>query len=660
MAKRISSQAKLLPKRKRRRVTNKPPSRTRSGARRSTTSLAVQHGEDNAREHIGSIQPSPQVATADTLIPVGVKVHWVRNRGNIDDTLQAAIENGIDIPDHNMDFTHDPRLLESIFAFKDIIKRMYKCQEISMDIQSLRLKHDSSDGEIETDILTRPWEKTLEIFNDRNLAYYVSVVFEPVDDVEANLWESLVPQPELHSFFDVQESGLSLNTTQILERTVELPEYQDFLDETEDDQAVDEIGTAPEPKTFDSKEAQIQYYGGYDANTEDGRRRWQNRLLANLSCNGKAARVKLNKLPVELNDFQKTSVTIVQEQMHRIAIEKEACTNTTKRLVSESEYCVLQRAFSGTDYRSGPPVDLCLRLLLATKQDNGLYRSELLEEFVDSDFYHYQISGAVGIIAKLYGQIDANKLLLATDCLQHPQADVVREAAAQLKDFCLHGAILADETGFGKTKQSLLAAVLHTFLYTEKDEDRNDCHRPILLVVPPTLIRQWLVEIRDHWPHLIPVLSYGDTTFRMDMDLSTLSYQAMREVPKLTAIPERLRYIFDMRDEEARQVIIITSYATHRFRAGHSEEHHVPPVSHDPPQYNPETKQEIYKVRPRLQLIWASPHKGKYSLLIADEAQKVKNPETYTWQVLRVHEMPKTLLMTATPMFNAALVRRKI
>jgi SNF2 family DNA or RNA helicase len=131
-----------------------------------------------------------------------------------------------------------------------------------------------------------------------------------------------------------------------------------------------------------------------------------------------------------------------------------------------------------------------MRLLLATQSENGLYKSVLLENLVTSHFYHYQISGAVGLILKLYGQIDAEALLLATDCLQHPQANMVREAAAQLKDICLHGALLADETSFGKTKQSLLAAVLHSILYMEKDKEGNECHRPVLLVVPPTLISQ--------------------------------------------------------------------------------------------------------------------------------------------------------------------------
>jgi SNF2 family DNA or RNA helicase len=297
-----------------------------------------------------------------------------------------------------------------------------------------------------------------------------------------------------------------------------------------------------------------------------------------------------------------------------------------------------------------------MRLLLATKNDNGLYKSVLLDKFVTFHFYRYQVSGAVGISLKLYGQIDAEALLLATDCLQHPQADMVREAATQQKDICLNGAIHADETGFGKTKQSLLAAVLHSILYTDEDKRGKECHRPVLLVVPPTLITQWVVEIQDYWPFFRPVLSYDDPTFRMATYLSIIPAGAMRGFPDVELLPECLRYIFDKRNKRARQAMVVTSYATHRHRTGRVEESETPGQYHDPPQYDPISNRQIYKVRPHVQTVWTTSFRGRFSLLIADEAQKVKNHDTDTWAVLKVHEFPKLVLITATPMFNAAQV----
>ncbi|CEL03222.1 hypothetical protein ASPCAL04379 [Aspergillus calidoustus] len=506
---------------------------------------------------------------------------------------------------HNLCCPHDPRLMTSIFAFKDSIRRLYNCQDIGMDIESLRLQHTSFGFEVETDILTHPWDDTLDLFKGIDPAYYVYVVFPPVNDPEEGIYESFEALPELRTFFDLQDFNVKLNSSRIGHRKSTVGRY--FFQSDVDVDPMEEIGVAPEPKVFQSKQEQQR----------------------------EAARLKINTLPAELTNGQKTSITAAQDQVHRAAIEEEAFINKEEKRVSESDYYVLQQAFAGGDNRSGPPVDLCMRLLLATQREDGLYKSPLLEKFVTSHFYHYQISGAVGIILKLYGQIDAEALLLATDYLQHPQANMVREAAAQLKDICLHGAILADETGFGKTKQTLLAAVLHSILYMEKDKEGNECHKPVLLVVPPTLISQWLVEIHDHWPCLIPILSYDDSAFRMT-DLSVIPAGAMKKFPNVEFLPERLRYIFDKHNKKARQAIIITSYATHRQRTGRVEESQVPG--------------KPYETR----TVWTTPFKRKFSLLLADEAQKVKNPETNTWAVLRVHDFPKIILATASPMFNAA------
>lgn len=95
---------------------------------------------------------------------------------------------------------------------------------------------------------------------------------------------------------------------------------------------------------------------------------------------------------------------------------------------------------------------------------------------------------------------------------------------------------------------------------------------------------------------------------------------------------------------------------THKNRTGKTEVIHYPGKSFDPPRFSSKSKREIFEEKPRTETIWKSEHTQCYSLLIADEAQKVKNPDTDTWCVLRVHQFPKTILATATPMFNAAQV----
>lgn len=66
---------------------------------------------------------------------------------------------------------------------------------------------------------------------------------------------------------------------------------------------------------------------------------------------------------------------------------------------------------------------------------------------------------------KLYGTIDVEKLLEKTEQLDNPRVVSIRDASTKLNDLLLHGAILANEVGLGKTKQALLVALLHTLLY---------------------------------------------------------------------------------------------------------------------------------------------------------------------------------------------------
>jgi SNF2 family DNA or RNA helicase len=306
----------------------------------------------------------------------------------------------------------------------------------------------------------------------------------------------------------------------------------------------------------------------------------------------------------------------------------------------------MQTAFSGTQARTGPPVDICLQLLDCQVQPDGKVSSSFLQGVTDTKFFPYQISGAVGLVLKLYGSIEESLFAGTSN-----QALDMREAARDLEDVKVHGAIMADEVGFGKTKQLLLAAYLHTLLYPQQEA----VYKPILLVVPPTLINQWLEEIRDHWPCFTPVVSYEDHDFKEEMALSSISHSAMKEYPSLETLSSDLRYIWDTADKRAATTIIVTSYETHKNRTGRKRLDQIP-GKHFTPSRRRENGSVIWKKKPRVVTCWETSHDGAYSLLIADEAQKVKNYSTGIWSVLYAHNFPKTLLATATPIFNSAKV----
>jgi len=68
-----------------------------------------------------------------------------------------------------------------------------------------------------------------------------------------------------------------------------------------------------------------------------------------------------------------------------------------------------------------------------------------------SDFYHYQIRGAVCCILKLYGRIDVDALL--SKC-ERPYDFVVRKSKLPRESFMIslliHGCIIDDDVGLGR------------------------------------------------------------------------------------------------------------------------------------------------------------------------------------------------------------------
>jgi len=265
----------------------------------------------------------------------------------------------------------------------------------------------------------------------------------------------------------------------------------------------------------------------------------------------------------------------------------------------------------------------------------------------------------MGCILKLYGKIDAEKLLQDTGNTKNPRADVISVAAKQLNDLLLHGAILADDVGLGKTKQALLVGYLHTLLYDAraKDDPSKLQHQPILLVVPSTLINQWLAELRECWPCYTIMVSYSDYAYKSVMTMNDLSYSTMKDYPSLESIPSHLRYIFDNSDPRARKVIVVTTYETHKLRTATKMTRKIPGVPFKKMRYD-EKGQVIWKKPPRTENYYITNQSNVYSLMIADEAQKIKNISTGLWSVLYLQSFPKTLLCTATPMHNSVKVRR--
>lgn len=325
---------------------------------------------------------------------------------------------------------------------------------------------------------------------------------------------------------------------------------------------------------------------------------------------------------------------------------------------TERDYFTMQTALSGTASRAGPPFDLCFAVLGGEFVKDGLVRCRILRKATTRTFYNYQVSGIVGCFLKLYGSIDIDRLLKATSSASESYAKSARKAAEKLNDLATHGVILSDEVGLGKTVQGLAVACLHAYLSDTTDGDGNPTYLPMLLVVPPTLVNQWLAELRAYWPGFRVVVSYEDHDFKDIMKLTTIPHTAMKEYPDLDALPESLRYIFDRSCPQAGNVLIVTSYETHKGRTAEKKTKLIPGVPYKRPRKNADGTPK-WKKKPRRETYYVTKHIGTYSLLICDEAQKVKNFATGIWTVLHLQSFRKTVLITATPMYNSAKVSLK-
>ncbi|KAJ5833227.1 hypothetical protein N7474_001538 [Penicillium riverlandense] len=565
--------------------------------------------------------------------PISVKVVWYQDKmlpGHED--LEAAISNGkscdFKIPPSDQSLSKNPRLYKSGDVFRDMIRKMFNCQELRLNIRDLELRYTSAAHGfgVSKDLLSGEWEECKAVFaSDENSNFVIKLVLYAVEDPSADILENYNLQPELEMMVnddenagEASQAGPEKANASSICGIFGLRGFAGHYG----------IGRAPKPRNFSERERSLEYYGGFDVTSESGRRGWQKSMLHDVARTVPPNCVKRDKPPRDFTSSEKAAVTEAEYQAERLRAEDQSEPKTKK----DVEYYTQQKAFSGTENRVGPFVNLCLDLLLC-EPDGDRYRATLFQAFTHNiTFYHYQISGAVGLILKQYGEIDATKIIASAGLDSNDRrAEKVKHAAKQLTDLRTHCVILADETGFGKTITWLLMLLMRTML--------TEIMKPTLLVVPATVIGQWLTEIRGHWPCFRPVLSYNDSEWEDALGLDSIPAQAMRD-PEHN-LPPSLKWLFDEDNPETSKAIVVTTYNTHLCRSLCREKSdYIDEGTTCKPQ---SAEKKRFQTR----------CEGKFGLLIADEAQRFKNQASATWAMLFAHRFEKAVAVTATPMFNS-------
>lgn len=127
-----------------------------------------------------------------------------------------------------------------------------------------------------------------------------------------------------------------------------------------------------------------------------------------------------------------------------------------------------------------------------------------------------------------------------------------------------YGGFLRDQTGLGKTKLVLLMLAFYVKFAQEENV------RPILILVPANLIRQWIwiKEIRESWPGFLLWIMWSEE------DLGTANVLETSHIlclPFLSDLPLHMCMLFDKTNSShtKKSSIILSSYASFKDRTAY-------------------------------------------------------------------------------------------
>ncbi|KAI1308600.1 P-loop containing nucleoside triphosphate hydrolase protein [Xylaria venustula] len=290
----------------------------------------------------------------------------------------------------------------------------------------------------------------------------------------------------------------------------------------------------------------------------------------------------------------------------------------------------------------GPPVNPCAAYLMMTKcgqygrSNSTIWKSPLMPNLDNEDgrrgLLDHQVTAIVWLLSRLFGDLPILKYEDPSGKLISNSKNFSDLDRSRLKGPRYFGGILADSMGLGKTliTVALVGLLISQELLVERTEDGITKHRPTLLVAPnATVANQWVEEFTQ---------VIGKSTLRVIVisgqgrGRKVANYRE-RVIPlerdEMESWPDYLSYMWNQDNPEASKVILIMTMDTWSSRTC---------------SYDEEKK------------MWRSTFtekKREFSLVIVDEAHKVKNFRTKYWRSVYLLERQFTLLITATPCLNS-------
>ncbi|PWY66464.1 putative DNA repair helicase rad5,16, partial [Aspergillus heteromorphus CBS 117.55] len=261
-------------------------------------------------------------------------------------------------------------------------------------------------------------------------------------------------------------------------------------------------------------------------------------------------------------------------------------------------------------------------------------RISMHEKWLDAQEYqfdnHEEACRNLGIVDKANPRI---KGMQRGQELKFWQPVCINRVAEIMRLDLLRGAIIADVVGVGKTWEAVafllhqLNKFKHKHAAAEQDKTEPPEGRPVIIIVPPHLIDQWMDEIMSITEEFQVLLYYGDARRQVGSYIKD----------KLTKKHE----IFKGGLESAR-TIVVTSYQT--WEARHGPQAVKAWCGSKKKPYNP--------ANPHMPPDFPGNLNGRFGVAVFDEAHMLRNRESGISFACTWLRAGFRILLTATPFYN--------
>lgn len=573
---------------------------------------------------------------------------WVAKGADSKDLLDhfaALEEENIQPPDEAIKQLPDPRHYEDGDRYRDMLRTRLDCKKYSMKLNRLLLEREGK-GELRVwgyGSSDKAWLDICDIFHNEPGPFRFVLHMGKSDDA-AEEYETDQPPLQLEELFQQVDNKPMAKPTH-LATTVE-DEKNDPMDFTTDRLHDKTIGyTTPKaPQDFYPDRAEmLQQYDNYDADTPEGLRKWQKRAFQRLGTGQKPAPKERNVGKFKQEEFDETQGA--SKDGIRNLISQDVVNDET---VTPAEYKAVTSGFTGSSRQLGPLISHAIAALgfeldeKATTADiarRNCYRCTLLPT-VKRRIFEWQISAMADILVKSVGRIPVDGV--PEDHLQ--KADVVRALTA-LRGPAIFGHLNADQTGLGKTISELFALSWMAKYCYQLDKNGARIYLPTLINVPKQVAGQWIDEIIDYFPNLDLVISAGETKKTFGPLLAKRVVKSSAVIKRFPRAGAPLRFantdieaVLDKTNPKAAFAVWLSTYETFNKRHGWTKL--IP---------NPTTgKVDRDEYRHNWQ--------NKFRIIICDEAHKIRNVDTMSWEMMKQCNAEYTWLMTATPIVNDSTV----